>query len=223
MISSKFKFIFLHVPKTGGNSLQSALLPFSDDKKKISQAHHDEVNRFAVSGPITDNKHATLQFYTDALGAKIADYKVVLSRRHPFARAVSFYYSPHRWFQKHEDGSSTPIEPYWDEASFFQLLPRLSSMVQFITVDGRVRKPDIEIRIEHMKEDCRRAFSVLQIPGGADLRVPRVNKSSATSELVAACLASRSLRDAVEQHFVDDMNYFDYPSYSAEIGSIQGD
>lgn len=212
MISSKFRFIYLHIPKTGGNSFQTALLPFSDDSKYV-EAHHDEVNRFGVSGPVTNDKHTTLQFYTDALGDRIADYKVIISRRHPFERAVSFYYSPHRWFRKLSDGSWIQTEPFWDEAAFFKCFGSLPSMVDYITVNGHVRRPDLEIRTEYMQQDSRRVLADLKIPGGVDLSIPNVNKSSGTRDQIKACLADRTLRDEVERLYEDDMSFFDYSSY----------
>jgi hypothetical protein len=43
MISTSHQFLFVHIPKTGGNSIQTILLPFSDDQKNTS-TKQDGVN-----------------------------------------------------------------------------------------------------------------------------------------------------------------------------------
>lgn len=215
MISSKHHFIYLHVPKTGGNSLQTILLPFSDDKKYV-EAHHDEINRFGVSGPITDDKHTTLQFYSDALGKNFEHYKIVITQRHPFERAMSFYFSPHRWFRRHPDGHWYCLDAVWDEDAFLACLKSLPSMLDYLTVDGAVRRPDIEIRTEHMVKDCQTAFKALNLPGAEQLQIPSVNKSYGAKQQLRACLSNTRLRDFVENLYAEDMTFFNYPSYPSQ-------
>jgi len=110
MHSERHRLIYLHPPKTGGNSIQSVLLPFSDDRK-VLVGHQDGRDRFEVRGPATASKHATLADYASSLD--IAAYRVAISVRHPFDRAVSFFFSPHRWMRQTEDGWSLAT-PVWD-------------------------------------------------------------------------------------------------------------
>lgn len=95
MISSQYKFIYLHVPKTGGNSIQSVLLPMSDDSLIIREVG-DGYERFGISGAITSHKHNDLSCYAKAIGDQCAAYRIVMSVRNPFERAISHYFSPHR-------------------------------------------------------------------------------------------------------------------------------
>jgi hypothetical protein len=60
MISSKYRFLYVHIPKTGGNSIQHVLLPISDDQKELKK-HQDGLDRFEVIGPKTKKKHASLK------------------------------------------------------------------------------------------------------------------------------------------------------------------
>ena len=102
MISTERKFIYIHVPKTGGNSIQTALQPFSDDKK-VASGHQDGIDRFDIAGPATPSKHASLASYRDLLG-DISQYFVFHSARHPFDRAISGYFSSSNWVRRSAAG-----------------------------------------------------------------------------------------------------------------------
>jgi hypothetical protein len=83
MISSAYKFIYLHTPKTAGNSIQSLLLPLSDDAKTYHEDTPDFLrssNTFEVIGEITTHKHVGISCYAEALGSKLSDYKIIISR-----------------------------------------------------------------------------------------------------------------------------------------------
>ena len=45
MLSTRHRFLFLHVPKTAGNAVQTWLLPHSDDQK-VTHRHQDGIERF---------------------------------------------------------------------------------------------------------------------------------------------------------------------------------
>src|ERR1700712_1898879 len=70
MLSLKHNFVFIHIPKTGGNSIQSVIEPFTEDLLCDRSPDHDLVNRFAVLGPITNRKHCTSAEYIEKLGLK---------------------------------------------------------------------------------------------------------------------------------------------------------
>ena len=110
MISHSLKFVFIHVPKTGGSAIETALLPICEDKKFI-KPRQDGTHLFQlrVAGQDALNKHSTLSTYYDCYGDRISSYLKVATLRNPFSELVSWYFSPHRryteWsperFEKH--------------------------------------------------------------------------------------------------------------------------
>ena len=98
MIFKKNKVIFLHSPKTAGNSIQDALREYSEDQIIAKAALQDGVERFEVRNPEHKKlkKHSTIQDYYNAIGDDLFTYKIFTNIRNPYDRMVSFYFSPHR-------------------------------------------------------------------------------------------------------------------------------
>ena len=98
MLSTRFRFLFIHTPKTGGNAIQRVLLPFSDDEMALVHPHHDGLDRFEIrSGTLSIHKHSTLQDYKAQLPPEVfAGLFKFTCVRNPWDRCVSFFFSPHR-------------------------------------------------------------------------------------------------------------------------------
>lgn len=206
MISARYKFIYLHVPKTGGNSLQKCLQPYSDDKF-VTHGHQEGHDRFEIKGAVTPRKHATLADYALELGNRLENYKTVVSVRHPLDRAISYYFSPHRWMKRTTDGNGWTLEnPFWNVDAFEKCFERLIPMVEFITLEGRLIQPDHVIRFETLTDDADRCATALGL-GRMDL--PHVNKSHAT-EIVQEAAMNSAARDLVAEYFAADYQFFGY-------------
>ena len=214
MISSQHRFIYLHVPKTGGNSIQSALLPYSDDEKVRVAEAQDGVDRFEVRGPITPSKHSALQPYVAALGEAVRDYRIVISVRHPFDRAISYYFSPSRWLRVDKDGRYYTKTPTWDRARFMNLIGEIRPMVKFLALGDNYLRPAHVIRYENMAEDFAGTVAALGLPAEA-ARLPHVNRSAAADDLRAEVAADAGLRAEVEGMFPLDMRMFGYADRAA--------
>ena len=49
MLSLKHKFLFIHIPRTGGNSIQNHLRQFSEDNlESVQKGPNDTLHRFEV-------------------------------------------------------------------------------------------------------------------------------------------------------------------------------
>lgn len=91
-------FLFVHVPKTGGNSIQNILRRYSDDEIVAKEPYQDGVERFEVRNPTYGfAKHSPLSEYREKLPAetygRLFKFACV---RNPWEWAVSYYFSPHR-------------------------------------------------------------------------------------------------------------------------------
>ncbi|BAW80179.1 hypothetical conserved protein [Candidatus Nitrosoglobus terrae] len=147
MIGIKHQFIFVHIPKTAGNTLQSILSPYSEDSI-VASSNKDGIHRFGLSSAYGTTKHATLSEYFSALGAQLFwSMKKFTCIRNPWERAISFYFSPHRGHR------------IWDRNTFVQELDKIQSMVSFLQLSNE-GNPDKNlnfiIRYEQLNQDfCR--------------------------------------------------------------------
>ena len=206
MISTERKFIYIHVPKTGGNSIQSALTPFSDDKK-VTRGHQDGIDRFDIAGPITPSKHASLTSYRELLG-DISRYFVFHSARHPFDRAISGYFSSSNWARQYAVGVWEIAAPIWDADEFLKFAARMKPIVSYISVDDTIYPSDDVIRLESINADFDRIRRTLNIPLSAQLG--HFNKTADQHLLIASALGDKGLRQLVENQFAEDMAYLGY-------------
>ena len=69
MISFQKRFLFVHIPKTAGNSIQSVLRDYSEDELVALRDEQDGIERFGLRNPkYKIKKHSTLAEYRAALG-----------------------------------------------------------------------------------------------------------------------------------------------------------
>jgi hypothetical protein len=198
VISTAHRFIFIHAPKTGGNAVQLALEPLSDDRRTVNN-RQDGQQRFGIEGPITPAKHATLADYAARLGSELDVYRIIVGVRDPLDRAVSFYFSPHQW------NGETPI---FQRGRFEKAMSHLPSIVGMLTVGGEFRAPDHILRFERLADDlaeCGRSLGLGQIASLA-----HVNASAASTGLRAETLSGPWVRAMVAERFAEDYERFGY-------------
>jgi hypothetical protein len=207
MISTTRAFIFIHVPKSAGNSIQDVLLPYSDDAKTCT-GHQDGVERFGIAGQMTDKKHASLADYERKLGARLADYFKFCVVRNPWERAISNYLSPHRWMEK-RGGTYVAVPPVWDEGRFLGLLARMLPAAAYVKdMNGEIRVDQV-IRFENLEADFRAIRQILNIPGP-----PLQHRNRAAPEFdrgvvyrspkLVAAVASAMAEDIARWHYTPD-------------------
>lgn len=200
MLSTSHAFLFIHVPKTGGNALQKALLPFSDDKMALIAPHHDGVDRFEVRSPVLDiHKHSTLQDYRRQLSPEVFKRLTkVTCVRNPWDRCVSFFFSPHRG----------PVS--WSEAAFEAFVrTKVAPHSAYLALDGCPGDPfnnvDRVLRFEQLHEDFPALCHQLGI---ACPELPRLNVS--VRDAYQTYYPTQTLIDLVAEKFAPEIARFGY-------------
>lgn len=167
MISINKQFLFIHLPKTGGNSIQIALLKYSEDEKVVSVGV-DGDNRFNIkSQRYGTNKHSCLREYARLMEAGIYESLFKFSTiRNPWDKCVSWYFSPHR-------GTTT-----WNRKQFVKLVQNsIKPARSFLrTCDGGDLDEEVDflLRFEHLQKDFETLCNKLHLP---QVELPRRNVS----------------------------------------------
>ena len=201
MLSLSHKFLFVHIPKTGGNTIQNILTPYSEDQI-VAQAEQDGRERFEVRGRFTRHKHATLADYhaqmPPALFAELFKFCAV---RDPWSRAISFYFTPRRWMKR-------GLTPYWSRDEFLALLPQLQPMVDYLKIGGQVHALDGLIRLESLGEELPPMLERIGIAVDR-AQLPHLNRSLA-GDCRSYFEADPDLVDVVAEHYREDIDTFGY-------------
>ena len=215
MISSEKKFLFIHVPKTGGNSLQNILRNYSEDKIMIYGEHQDGIERFEVRNDKYDvTKHSSLQHYKDILEPNFYEKLFKFATiRNPYDRMISWYFSPHRGVTE------------WVREDFIKLVEEVPTVREYIGLSTSLsqqkafnflgfsftfNKPKLDqdinflIRFEFLEKDFRKVCQMIDIPYEP---LPIRNKSERKPYIT---YFDRELKEIVEEKFAEEIEFGDY-------------
>jgi Sulfotransferase family len=198
MISFQKRFLFVHIPKTAGNSIQSILRDYSEDEIVALRAEQDGIERFGLRNPTYKiKKHSTLAEYRAALGeAWFRDLYKFTCVRNPWDRMVSYYF-----------GTTSLVEA-WDRTEFKKLILKAVSVTDYLRLDKGESDPfgnvDYVMRFENLADDFRTVSMKLGIP---DAPLPRYNRSNREHY---SKYYDTDLRELIRKRFAPEIDRFGY-------------
>lgn len=203
MLSLNKGFLFLHIPKTGGNSIQDALREYSDDQFVRLGPHQDGVERFELrSSKYDTNKHSTLaeyrRYYGDALFSQLFKFCCV---RNPWDRCISYYYSPHwgrvKWNRdQFKSFVKNDVMPVIDYLAF--------NPAEKESFDKCIENINFVMRYENLQADFDFVCKHLNLP---QTTLPFRNVSTKGDY---KSYYDKELEEVVRERFLDEITYFGY-------------
>lgn len=168
MISIQKNFIFIHVPKTGGNSIQNILKDYSEDDIVALAEHQDGIERFDLRNKnYNTHKHSTIAEYKAELDSDFyASAFKFAAIRNPWDRMVSAYFAPHRGTVK------------WDRKAFLSLMYDLPTIRHYMCEGPLANRLDADldflIRFEQLDRDFDTVCEHIGLP---KYKLPKRNQS----------------------------------------------
>jgi len=198
MISFQKQFLFVHIPKTAGNSVQSVLGNYSEDEIVALRSEQDGIERFGLRNPKYNiKKHSTLAEYKSALGEAQFDglYKFTCVRN-PWDRMVSYYFTP------------TQQVGTWDRKEFRKIISKALSVADYLRLGKGEEDPfgnvDYIMRFENLADDFRIVCTTLGIPTAS---LPQYNRSNREHY---SKYYTDELRELVRERFAPEIERFGY-------------
>lgn len=198
MISFQKRFLFVHIPKTAGNSIQSVLRDYSEDELVALRKEQDGIERFGLRNPkYKIKKHSTLGEYRDALGdEQLRNLFKFTCVRNPWDRMVSYYFTP------------TQNPESWNRKKFRGIISKAVSVADYLRLHDDERDPfanvDYIMRLEDLTDDFRIVCGRLHI---SPPPLPKLNRSTRTHY---SKYYDGELRELVRARFAAEIERFGY-------------
>lgn len=181
MISLAKQFLFIHVPKTGGNSVFQALREYSEERIITPGPTQDGIERF---GTVNDAyptllKHSTLTEHRSALPPEVFGplYKFAILRN-PWERMISWFFSPHRQLPQANRLPAWQDARGWDREHFVKFLSRRQPTRHYTCLPATPTLShdlDFLLRFEQLDEQFAEVCGRLDIPPRP---LPKYNRST---------------------------------------------
>jgi hypothetical protein len=193
MISFQKRFLFVHIPKTAGNSIQSVLRDYSEDELVALRGEQDGIERFGLRNPkYKIKKHSTLAEYRAALGEMdFGNLYKFTCVRNPWDRMVSYYFTP------------TQKAEAWDRKKFRKIISEALLLADYLRLEKGEKDSFANVnyimRFENLIDDFRTVCAALDI---SPLTLPRYNRSN---------------REHYSKYYDDELRELVHARFAAEI------
>jgi hypothetical protein len=198
MISFQKRFLFVHIPKTAGNSIQSVLRDYSEDELVALRREQDGIERFGLRNPkYKIKKHSTLAEYRAALGGtQFGELYKFACVRNPWDRMVSYYFTP------------TQNTVAWDPKKFRKVIDKALPVADYLRLDDRDNDPfenvNYIMRFENLVDDFPNVCRALGI---SLTTLPQYNRSDREHY---SRYYNDELRELVRARFAAEIERFGY-------------
>jgi hypothetical protein len=193
LISKEKKFLFIHIPRTGGSSLREYLLNSVPDCQPLQLQH---------CGVHTEG---------EAFFEQYKDYCIFTVIRNPWERLYSWY----RLMIKYQLAANEPVGSFSHFVTHHSSFTRMNEQDRFCfnqldyiqSLSGQVLTNKI-VRFEHYQDDINHLFEQL---GLSKNQIPWLNAAEellAEDDYTDAC--SNEVKDIVARLAYRDIEYFDY-------------
>ena len=200
MLSISHSFLFVHIPKTAGNSLQNIFAPYSDDILTTPSPWQDGVERFELKNSrYPTRKHTTLdeyyRIYPAEMFRSLVKFTVI---RNTYERVISHYFSPHR-------GAVS-----WNRDKFIDFVKTIVKPVGFYisypgqSLDEAIQNLDYILRFERLESE----FQGLCLKLGICTSELPVRNKSQRGEFLS--YYDSGLIELVYDHFKDEIDLFGF-------------
>ena len=198
MISFQKRFLFIHIPKTAGNSIQSVLRDYSEDELVALRSEQDGVERFGLRNPKYKlKKHSTLADYRAALDeTDFGNLYKFTCVRNPWDRMISLYFTP------------TQNAAAWDRKRFRKIIAKALPVSDYLRLNEHENDPfenvDYIMRFENLEDEFRTVCAELDISPTA---LPKYNRSNREHY---SKYYDDELRELVRTRFATEIEHFGY-------------
>lgn len=214
LISHQYRVIFVHIQRTGGNSIRHLL----------NEADTEAVQDLPVAAGKNRLKHCFISDIHEAVEpALFAGYTKFAVVRNPYDRLFSWYSMfKHNTIAKSEiaggvertahlgNAVEAAVAPYLDDFASFLSLPNEGLFARFhynqldyLQIDGQLAVDHI-LRFENLTDD----FNLFAQQLGLPMQLPAVNQSVRHQDYRLAY--SASTQPLIAQRFARDLDYFSY-------------
>ena len=201
MLSLERKFLYIHLPKTAGNSVQNILKRYSDDDIVTLHEYQDGIERFEVRNKnYRITKHSTITEYKSVLDAEVyASLFKFSTIRNPWDRLISFYFSTHRGGLE------------WNRDNFKQLISEVPTARHYLCLDpGQTNAGSLAsdldslLQFERLEEEFKRVASKLGVRYGS------LKKRNSSSHDHYSTYYDDELIAMVESRFAEEIEFGNY-------------
>ena len=207
LLSLRHKFIFVHIPKTGGTSIRNALefcsediRPYLNDNAKIMVANRQSAG-LSINPP-----HINLVDAAKMLTINLQDFLVVCIVRHPVDRLISYYKylkfnNPNH--RLHDLAANTNVDEFAEQFMLDKGHDTKPQFAYFAPTEELIVKGHYVLRCENLEEDFSKLRSNLGLP---PIKLGRLNQSKRITGL-SLSNESENLLMAFEAQTVGLMGY----------------